>query len=40
MEAKPNATQLQAIESLEAELKTQEVILDKVRKRFSGATVY
>jgi len=40
MEAKPNATQLQAIESLEAELKAQEVILDKVRKRCSAAMVY
>jgi photosystem II stability/assembly factor-like uncharacterized protein len=40
MEAKPNATQLQAIASLEAELKAQEVILDKVRKRCSAAMVY
>jgi hypothetical protein len=40
MEAKPNATQLQAIDALEAEFKAQEVNLDKVRKKYPGATVY
>ncbi len=40
MQAKPNSTQLQAIDALEAELKAQEVNLDKVRKKYPGATVY
>lgn len=40
MQAKPNMTQLQAIESLEADLRTQEANFDKVRKKYVGALVY
>ena len=40
MEAKPNTTQLQAIDDLEAEFKTQETQLNKVVKKYAGATVY
>jgi len=40
MQAKPNSTQLEAIDVLEAEYKIQEANLEKVRKKHAGAFIY